>query len=281
MGKLRNALHAPGFAVLALASLLALRKIFSTRLAYIYSATLCVVVALSGEALQYFGSRDAELYDLAHDLLGTGAALLTATAFDPKLSNLRAPFSQSVRLIVGIVLSIGALQPAAWLTYALAQKHLSAPEVLSFDQKWEGEIFEAYGKATVRLVSAPPNWKSENNTIARIASGKSKYSGIEIEPISDWSDYESLSFVASSTTGKPESWTVRIHDRVHNNEYEDRFTSTFQIHEQPEKVTIPLDSLRQSPNSRNMNLQEVSSIIIFANDPEGVSEMYLDDLRLN
>jgi len=278
---LRNALHAPGFLVFATGALLALRKIIGTPRAYTYAAGLCFAVAAASEGLQYFGSRDAELHDFARDMLGTGAALITLALFDPKLNSKITFLSRPIRILSSVALAILVFQPVAWLSYALAQKHTSAPMILGFDQMWEKEIYAAYGKAAVVLVSAPSNWNSAENMIARITSGRSKYSGIEIEPFSDWSDYDTLSFTASSTSGQSESWTVRIHDRVHNNEHEDRFTSTFQISEQPKKVLIPLDSLRRSPNTRLMDLQEISSIIIFANDPNGVSEIYLDDLRLN
>ena len=83
--RLQNSLHAPGSGVFAVLVMFSLRKLVAPARAYFMAATIVVIVAAVGEALQVSGSRDADLRDLASDMLGMAGFLAMAAAFDDEL----------------------------------------------------------------------------------------------------------------------------------------------------------------------------------------------------
>lgn len=111
-----------------------------------------------------------------------------------------------------------------------------------------------------------------------------RYSGVRVAvPVSDWSPYQQLQM--DFFNPEPELLIVmlRISDRQHDrgeNRFDDRFNQLITLKPGWNHIAIPLSRIRTAPKARAMNLDEVSSIGLFASNLPAPREFFWDYLFL-
>jgi hypothetical protein len=85
---------------------------------------------------------------------------------------------------------------------------------------------------------------------------------------------------AYSNRPEPLPLTLRIHDAVHNGQYEDRFNRQIVLTPGRNRIEIPLADLRAAPRRREMDLRHISGIGIFAYRLTDPVVIYLGPIRL-
>jgi hypothetical protein len=74
---------------------------------------------------------------------------------------------------------------------------------------------------------------------------------------------------------------VRIHDRAHTQQVEDRYNERYEIPARTREVLrIPLAKVRQAPAGREMNMEEIDGLIVFRAEGSQAAEMYLTKVWL-
>ena len=58
--------------------------------------------------------------------------------------------------------------------------------------------------------------------------------------------------------------TIRIDDRAHNGEYQDRYNQSFRLVPGPNRIRIPLARVRSAPRDRALDLQAIARVFLFA-----------------
>ena len=99
------------------------------------------------------------------------------------------------------------------------------------------------------------------------------YSGVIFHEFgSNWSEYQSLSINIFSVLRTTTQVELRINDRLHNNQYSDRYNGSFSISPGLNNVLVPLESIISmggNPDSgRRMDINDVTQIQFFSNDVE-------------
>jgi hypothetical protein len=80
----------------------------------------------------------------------------------------------------------------------------------------------------------------------------------------------------------PAEITVRIDDAAHqhNLAFHDRFTRAFTLQPGPNRIEVPLDDVRVAPRDRELDLERVESLLIFAVDLARPREIVIGPIGL-
>lgn len=118
----------------------------------------------------------------------------------------------------------------------------------------------------------------------RIQLSTQRYSGVAFSPmLHNWSGYSYLEFDLYNPAQVPLAVLVRVSDKQHdtgNNAFTDRFNRYSNILPGWNHITIKLEDIARAPKDRRMNMQEITSLVMFANRLREPQLLYLDNLRL-
>ena len=276
MHAFRNALHAPGFAALAVTLFLLLRSRMESGMALAGATSLCVGTAIIGELLQIATAGDASVVDLANDAAGDAGALLLMSFFDNDVLPALKRKSRFVLLAGGLLIMATAFHPAVSISHALVARAAALPELISFDHGWERVLYRSYGGAEITRIPLG----DDGGLVAVVSMGRAQYSGLVIEPYPDWRGYTALRFSILALGHTPRRVTLRIDDVAHNGQYTDRFNRVFEINSSVSEFVVPLNEIAALQNGRKLRLDAVRSMMFFMIDTDGSEKIIIDDIRL-
>ena len=101
-----------------------------------------------------------------------------------------------------------------------------------------------------------------------------------LEPYPDWRGYESLRLSLYSIDDDPVRISITIRDAHHAPEYTDRFTGHFVLQPGSNEIGIDLDDVRNSPKTREMDMQAIVSVALYSRRPAKPFTLYVGDVRL-
>jgi hypothetical protein len=281
---LENTLHAPLFALIAVGLLVWLRHVIpltSLHAQYWVALLLSVALGALGELAQSFTStRHAEWIDLANDLLGATAGLAAYCLID-KQHPAGARVRRAAALAVVISLAIAAA-PVAHLGVMYWQRWRQLPELATWDSR-AGYHFVTATSAALR-VTKPPIAFAADGRMALLVSPRreSRWVGVSfVEPWPRWGSYARLSIEVMNPNASALDLFLRINDRAHNNQFEDRFNRPYVIAPRERVVLrVPLTEVQLGPQSRRIDLNEITQVILFQDAEQGAQAFYLYGIRL-
>jgi VanZ family protein len=247
-----------------------------------YALAFAITLALGAltEIAQLFTHRDASVADVLRDGLGAATALSGHWLFSSRVGRLR---TQGIRLLAGVICASGlavASAPMAWCLAAYANRDLRFPVL------WQlNSVLDLYFlNAPTCTYGSAPHWK----VFARPASlcvplpSTKRAPGLALEePYPDWQGRSVLTIDVGNPTPSPLRLTVRVHDRNHNQEPEDRFNRSFLIAGSTRQViVIPLEEIAAAPRGRRMDLQHIAHIGIFRSAGTGDGFLLLHRIAL-
>jgi hypothetical protein len=257
-----NSLHVVVFAVVALLLFAATKAIPNA------SITRRALVALLGafilgiisEAAQLSGPRDASLEDLVSNWLGAAGALLIGVGIMSKASaNTRLLFPL---LLAGTMVLIFALFPLLKVSAAYAERQYQKPTLVSFDAFFT-KTFVRPQHSTLTLVKST----SGDEVVGRVTLTDGAWPGLIIHDIwPDWSNYSELVVDLVLDGEAPLEVHFRVHDRQHQvgeQPYNDRFNLTRELRSGRQTLRIPLETIRNAPQGREMDLSQVVGMVLF------------------
>jgi len=279
--------HIPLFGLIALLALEASRALLPALSPrpfshYLVAFVSVAVISLVSEVIQLdVPGRQAEVQDAVHNLIGAVCFLAIRWAFD---ANYRPQPNRAPRgLLVGAALF--ALFVSSWdlieLGWHYGMRAAAFPVVVDFDSRWQ-QPFLSLPRASLAIVPAPEGWRGKaGQMVAEISFPHERWPGVTIrEPYPDWAGYQTLRVQIFSTGRDPVPLTFRIDDARHNQEHKDRFNRTVNIVPGLNDLSIALDDIRKAPADREMDLTDITQIILFTNRPEEPFQLYLSDIWL-
>ena len=276
---IRNALHILIFAIFA-AIIFESLKHLSIPTAIIATIVVIAIVGGISEFLQYSADKQPDLNDFARDLSGAALALCGRSLWrwshadyvsDPARDTMRAG-----SVLLGVMIVAPLLY---WLT-VIALNRSTFPTILSFDNWWETHLYHPIN-AEIAVPVVIADWPAGAGAAAVVHLSGWGRSGLGILPmVSNWTDYEYLTFIVTMVKGPNTTLTVRINDgdRIHN--FSDRFIARITVTNEPTLIRIPLHEMIAEPGLRTMDLSDIQEIVIFARDKRHNTVMLLDEVRL-
>ena len=286
--EIHNAGHAPLFGILSLTVLGLSFLIFNDSLAprhkhYLLAFLLTVTIGALTEFIQIFGSGDADIFDLLRDAIGAASFLGVAMVFDKEVGFVANRLKGRHRLAIGLIsilLFLSAFVPVALWTRAYIERNVAFPSLANFGSYW-GRKFINTWDCDFKKVSGPAADGQEGKVVGRFDLHKADYPGFKItEPVPDWTAYNRLVIDLECTSGTPVKLAVRIEDRAYNRNYGDRFNYSQMIPNGPSQIVLPFEIIRFAPETREMDMQKIDAIYIFAVKPDSATTLDFKNIYL-
>jgi len=199
------------------------------------------------EAVQsYMPNRIASLDDFLLDAAGieTGYLLFIITRtinFVPVLMTIALTF-------MTIVMSVLATKPVLKLAaYHILKKGPSA--LISFSDSFVESTISVTGGTMFTLVEAPTAMNRPTHAVLRVDISEGNYGGVIFHDTSDiWAEGNTLVFDVYNDSQRTREMALRIHDRDHNNDYQDRYNMKLSVKPGINTYKIPIQTIRSSFN---------------------------------
>jgi hypothetical protein len=235
------------------------------------SISLTIVLSIVIEYVQYrFGGGTPDYGDVYRNFLG----LFGGVVFVLNL-NVKKYIRRLLRLVF-IILVVVEFIPAGKALADEVKARRQFPVLSDFESslelsRWSGSA--EYELSTAHNISGQRSLKIRFLT--------TKYSGVSLNYFPrNWQGYDSLTFHIFNPNQNPLRITCRIHDRPHNNAYDDRYNKTFQLNFGWNTIAIPLEHVSTAPAGREMDMTQIMAVGIFTTELNAPREAYLDYVRL-
>lgn len=258
--ELQNAAHAPAFAVIAWLLVKAMHPL-ALPFARTYACAFGLALLLAGgtEAIQYLLARDASWTDLARDLAGTTIALCLLASFDEPVSRIRR--ARQSLWIAAVAIGLVTLASLGWSIAAYIHRARQFPTLVAFDSKLDGYFIHVHGAGGID--------RTRGGAYVRLAG--TDWPGVVVEePSPDWSGFAVLAIRVSNPSSQNLTLTLRIHDALHNKQFEDRLNRTFALPAATATLwRVPLADVAAAPRGRVMDLTRIAEMQLFSTPSAG------------
>jgi len=269
--------HVPLFGIIAVCFLLIAPRHWGNGKRFVAVMSAVIVFSVLSEVAQISTNRDASLKDLIADWLGAAGfvALFVAFTRRPPVPKIRARYL----VLLGAVLIIWPLLPLAKVSVAYVERVQMLPKLVRFDSVFAGTFF--------RLQNARLT-KRENDVrgsvSAEILFRDGPWPGIQFHDLwPDWEPYANLIMEIENPESDELSVNVRVHDLDHRRgeqRFGDRFNRKINLTPGTQTIRIALADIKRAPDARQMNMAEISGLIIFATRREAGRRFVLHEIRL-
>ena len=242
------------------------------KLAQIGGAFFAAGIAL--ELIQPAFGRSASFTDIYYNFVGIVCALAMAGS-----RHLNTIPKLSIRL-VSLAILLSSLTVPVFGAATLSKRNQAIPSLLNFEDSWQRRLYRAGGRANLSLISNPTGWKN-GSTALKVDFPTTKYPGFSVPHIfPDWRAFHSLKLSVFSKNEEIIYITLRIHDKQHDHDYTDRYNQRLEIKPGINQIEINLEEVQNKPEGRQMEMEKIAGLAIFAVSPEETFSLYFDDLRL-
>lgn len=267
--------HVPAFAVWALLLLPYLRRVAPSSVTRQFLLLLLAVMLLGigTETIQAnIKGRTASFTDLLRDLTGGVAAF---AFFNPELKVLSRIRLQALRITAIIMTAVALVPTALALTDELIAR-TQFPVIADFETTLERSRWQDNGRIRIDQSKA-----RHGKASLEIKLGGEQFSGAKLLHFPrDWSSFSFLKFEVLNQAAESLVISCRLHDRSHNNQYNDRYQRSFSLKPGWNSISIPLLAVKNGPEGRELQLTELSEFEIFAANLPHAYKINIDYLRL-
>jgi hypothetical protein len=250
---------------------------------YLVAFLIAGAIGALTELGQLFTHRDPSLRDVGLDARGAACVLALAAAFDVRCrpgrhaGRWRALYLTAAALLAAIILT-----PLAWASAGYALRSQRFPTLFVPASRLDLLFLSSSAGRLERIPVSEPLARGPGEMALRVPLVTRPFAGVTIdEPQPDWEGYRSL-LVEVTNPGRTDlEFNVRVHDRAHNNTYEDRFNAETVIPAgRRQTLEFPLEALRSAPHGRALDLRHVAGVGLFRSGPDGPREFWLHRVEL-
>lgn len=264
--------HIPFFALLTL--LINSRFPLRQRVRRCLAISVAVLVLSIGlEWLQAQVGRSADWGDVLRNL--TGAWL---TIFWLQKPGLLVWLGRGAALAI-LALDIASLARVVSAEYRLANQ---LPVIASFEHEGRAEAWQSLAGKVERV----SEHSSEGSFALEVRLSTASYSGLALTRLArNWLGYEQLRFDLFNPGTESFAMTLRIHDARHESgaqrwRYSDRLNKKIHVDPGWNHYSIDLQEVVNAPQDRELNLEAVRNLSLFAAGLSEAEVIYVDNFRL-
>ncbi len=273
---IENAGHVPLFFLVTLAVIYVLRGYerfssgpYASARLYLFAGVAGIGAGFLSEVIQRPLRRDASWEDVIADAIGVVCALGVYALFDRR-SGLRRWHRA---LALGVVIACAAIYLAPIVAMSRAYLHRNGQFPVLADFHSRAELYWTMNLGTRREIvddALEVDFQSES------------FPGLSFhEPMPDWRPYQFLLIDVENPATEPLDLGVRVHDRLHTHQFNDRFNRHFILAPGERKLLrISLEDIRRGPRSRLMDMQQISDVTLFRGDSNGSRQVRVHGMRL-
>ncbi|MBI5552544.1 MAG: hypothetical protein HY911_13640 [Desulfobacterales bacterium] len=269
--------HIPAFGLFAYMLVSRWKKLATSRL----GTQLLVVLgamALLGLGIELIQLRIGRMFswlDLRKNMIGAALGLFCCA---PAAKELPKALHWGLKFVlIGLVLWEAAPVGRALFDEIVAGRQfplLSGLETPFERERWSGDA-QYFVQRRVY---------SQGRASLGVALGTEMYSGVSLNYFPrDWRGFTFLSIDVFNPEPEPIDLTCRVNDTEHNRRgyhYTDRFNRTYRFEPGWRTITIALEEIRNAPEQRPMQMEQIDNFAIFAVRLARPRTIYIDNVRL-
>ncbi len=223
------------------------------------------------ELIQSQIGRDASFEDLWHDVIGGFLGFLFLFCW-----RTNRYWQRLLTALCLAAVTFGLLIPTFRATFDDLVAWYQFPLLAGFESRYEGLRWS--GSASRKVVN---HHAISGHHAMRVKFSTQRYSGITLHSVhQNWKSHALLHLQVFNPGVDQFVLYIRIDDKLHNNEYTDRFNSSFTIRPGVNTLEIPLATVEQAPKNRLLDLSQVTSVGLFVGKLTTPRILYVDDVRL-
>jgi hypothetical protein len=238
-------------------------------------ALMLMIAGTGGELMQTFAGRHSSISDILANTLGlvAGGIWLIAQQLQTKI---RSAFRFGAVFLIAAV----SANPALNMLDCIQQIN-SFPQLASFERPRELSSWYAQNAIMVRST----DWSVEGSHSMKLTMEPLEFSGTGMNWLEgDWSRFRELRFSIFNPSENMVPLILRIEDHAHElSDFEpsDRFQQVIELAPKAvQEIRIPLEELRQAPQSREMEVTSIRQIELYCYRPPSNLTIYLDHVHL-
>ncbi len=237
---------------------------------WIWGITAIILLAI--ELVQIPLQREASLIDLLVGMCGAASLLLLMASAEQQKFVWKRRF-----LLFSAIMLLLALSPLLYTSAAYVARDTRFPVLANFSSELGKVFLRPHGG---EFTQQPMSIEGETFP-ALLCMQPGNWPGISIDDVApDWRGYEKLSFVLYSDFAEPVGLNLRVHDKQHSHDYNDRYNHGFNLQAGINRIEIMLDDIKHAPVSREMDMRSIQGIILFAPDLDRPACVRLGALKL-
>jgi VanZ family protein len=247
------------------------------RLSFVHGSglILLLVLILGGaiEIIQPFFGRTASLTDVGITIIGAMAGLFFFTPGREKPGRVFYNFSRVLIIGVSALIFWGPMATLLDMHHASRQ----FPVLSDFETGLQVKRW-SYGRI-VRHIS-----RSGSSSLRVKLDYSQTYPGTTLNyGFGNWSEYDALALSVFNPDPESLRIIISIRDLEHSKSgkgFGDRFDRSFQVEHGWNDLYIAMDDIRNSPAQRELDLDRLTSMVVFTMNLPESRVIYLDNLRL-
>ncbi len=236
---------------------------------------LSILLGGATELIQSGIGREASWEDLGNDVVG---GLIGMSFCSPLRRIIPVWHLKIIKIMVSIlvifsVLPLGKVlidDVVAWQQFPL----LAGFETSLEKTRWRGSARRSIDSQIYH----------SGKSSLRVELTTQRYSGIGIKDFPrDWTGFSGVNMWVFNPDIEPLTLHFRIHDHYHyqhDNEYSDRFNTSFDLKSGWNLLHVSLEKVASSPKTRLLDLSKISGMGVFVGKLEKPHVIYLDDVEL-
>ena len=231
---------------------------------YVAAFALTVFCGACTEVAQAFVARDPSLLDVLRDALGASTALTGFATLFPDGDARRSGRRLAGTLFVFVGLAI-MLAPISISVAAYAHRDLGFPTLLETCSPLD-RYFLGHGGADLEVAPATGATTSPCRRVLSVRFDSApSYAGISIdEPYPDWRTMHTLVLELRNPGEFALPLVLRVHDRAHNYQFQDRFNLVFALPARGRReIAIRIAEIEHAPAGRLMDLSHIAGVMVF------------------
>jgi hypothetical protein len=241
------------------------------------AATAAVAIGAAVELAQAAKGGSADPWDIVRDGGGAVAVALLLIALDRGLP-------RRVSVLIGAVAVgtfLGFASPIVVALHDEARARAQFPLLVGFEREGELARLRFQHGATRNIVRLTDEGRAVSGVKLLLPPGPYPGVGLIYFP-RDWSGMRALRLLIVNPEPTPAEITVRIDDaeHQHNLAFHDRFNRAFALQPGPNRIEVPLEDVRTAPRDRELDLERVESLLIFAVDLAQPREIVIGPIAL-
>lgn len=277
MATLYESMHVPLFGIIALCIILITPSHWQRRKRVLTIAGVILGLSLLSEAAQIPTHRDASLEDLVADWLGATAFSMIAVGFVPSFGLDRR--WRKILVPFGLLLLVWSLLPLVKVSAAYVERSHNFPELVDFDGRFN-RTFMRIQNATLKR----QHDDASGDTSAVITLNDGPWPGVVLHDLHpQWSRYDELVLDLENTQAAPLKLNLRVDDDEHrfgDQRYSDRYNLRFELPPGNLSLRIPLADIENGPADRQMDLDAIDGLVLFAAQSEAGRSFVIHSIRL-
>jgi hypothetical protein len=251
---------------------------------YLAAAGVTLATGIGVELAQVLSSHhNPSSADVASDLAGILIALGIYAAWDSRLASFwrQRPAMRRAVFILACVLLLVCILPLLQLAVAYRERAAAMPVIMDFGAGWATPFLKLRSASLTAGIPERQKQQASTGPMARLTLEPGKYPGVSvIEPTPNWTGYTALVLEIHSPLSTPLELVLRVHDRAHNQEPEDRFTRRLRLQPGENRFRIPLAEIESAPVCRSMDLSRIAGLILYVPALERTLVVHPETLRL-